>query len=135
MNAKDSFFQIVRRGDVEAARAEIVTNPTCVLESQDNGWTPLHMVAAQGVNATQNHAEIAELLIGAGADLHARDIARQTPLHLISVNGSVESIPVARVLLAAGAPPLEKNIMGMDCTFVVHGKEVRKLMQDAVALR
>ena len=97
----------------------------------DSIRTPLHVAAAQGTKATENHAEIVTMLIRAGADVHARDIAEQTPLHLIGANGAVESIPVARALLDGGASVHEENRLGMDCTFVLHGAEVRELLRGA----
>lgn len=58
------------------------------------GATPLHL-CAEG-----NHVQVAEALLKAGADVHAKDRAGRTPLHVAAYWGAAE---VARILLAHGA--------------------------------
>ena len=61
----------------------------------ENGVTPLHYAAEGGYN------EIVELLIAAGADVHAKgDEAGETPLHNAAYEGHKE---IAELLIAAGA--------------------------------
>ena len=55
------------------------------------------------------NAKATELLLGAGADLHSRDMFGNTPLHAAAEYGSVE---VLQLLLAAGAEPNRKNTDG-----------------------
>lgn len=137
MAKKFSIHELARAGDVEGVAAAIERDPAaCIHEVEENDWTPLHVVAAQGVDSTARHAAIATMLIEAGADVHARDVAGQTPLHLVAVNGSAEALPVAQVLLAGGADVREQNALGLDCLEqVVHGGEVRELLRGAAAVR
>ena len=64
-------------------------------------WTPLHLAAGQNADP-----EVAGALLAAGADLHARGDAGQTPLHQAALN---ENPAVAALLLEARA---DVNAMG-----------------------
>ncbi|KAI9443994.1 hypothetical protein H4582DRAFT_1807258, partial [Lactarius indigo] len=59
-----------------------------------SGSTPLHVASSKG------DAEILQLLIAHGADVHAQDGNRSTPLHLASSMGSTEAV---RLLIEHGA--------------------------------
>ena len=82
------------RGDVEAVRA-LLRQGADANEAQGDGMTGLHWAAQRG------DLEMAELLITAGANVHAGTrIGRYTPLHLASRAGSA---PLAQALLEAGS--------------------------------
>ncbi len=99
----------------------------------ENGWTPLHVAAAQGdlatlasllsecggVNTPDDHkatalhyaadagkTEALSLLLTAGANIEARDGDGDTPLSWAADKGQVET---ARLLLKAGAKPESRN--------------------------
>ena len=67
---------------------------------EDDGWTPLHIVAEIG------HVEIVKILLERGADPNTKDIAGHTPLHIAASNGHVG---VVMVLLERGADPNAKS--------------------------
>ena len=62
------------------------------------GRTALHTAASQG------HQEIVQLLLDHGADATAKDVSRETPLHLATCRGPV-------VLLGLGADPRPRGIL------------------------
>jgi len=84
----------VRRGDVDAVRS-LVRQGLDVNGAQGDGLTPLHLAATNG------GAEIAEILVYAGANLEARTRnGAYTPLHVASRGGHSG---VIEILLGAGA--------------------------------
>ena len=82
------------RNDVEAVRS-LIRQGMDVNAPQGDGMTALHWAAQRG------SAEVASLLIGAGADVAAGTrIGSYTPLHVAARGGHAD---VVRVLLGAGA--------------------------------
>ena len=82
------------RSDVEAVRV-LVKQGADVNEAQGDGMTALHWAGVRG------SAEIAEILINAGASVDAKTrLGAYTPLHLAARR---RYAPVVSVLLAAGA--------------------------------
>ncbi len=79
--------------DVEMARSLIAEGDSDVNARDAQGSTPLHMAAVMG------SAEVARLLITAGANLEARNDVG-TPLHVAVSYGQME---VVRLLIEAGA--------------------------------
>ena len=71
--------------------------PTMKMEMSNEGRTALHWAAERG------DAKLARLLISHGADVAARDDAREQPLHM------TENEQVAAALLAAGADPMARD--------------------------
>ena len=65
-----------------------------VKDEDEDGETPLHLVAEEG------YEEIAKLLIDNGADINAKDREWDTPLHLAAEKGNTE---LARLLIDKGA--------------------------------
>ena len=92
----EALLDAAHRGDVAAVRAALRdgADPNA---AQGDGLTALHLAAERG------NLEIARLLIGARADVHARSrLGAYTPLHLAAGGAHAE---VARALLDAGADP------------------------------
>ncbi|MEX1094616.1 MAG: ankyrin repeat domain-containing protein [Planctomycetales bacterium] len=92
--APGDIFAAVDMGDIEAVRKIVRSSPHTVnLRATTGavGCTPLYWAAAGG------HADIANLLIAAGADVHAGD---GRPLCAAASRGSIE---ILRALIAAGA--------------------------------
>ena len=84
-----------QRGDVDAVRAELRSGGD-VNAAEGDGFTALHWAAKRG------DAELAGVLISAGADLRATTrLGSHQPLHVAAAAGEAE---VAEVLLGAGAP-------------------------------
>jgi ankyrin repeat protein len=75
--------------------------------------TPLHYAADGGVNnphsAGQEQVRMIQLLIHAGADIHAQDANGATPLHRAVRKRRVEAV---KALLEAGSDPLARNKPG-----------------------
>ena len=94
MTFDPELIDAVRRGDVDAVRS-LVRQGLDVNGAQGDGLTPLHLAATNG------GAEIAEILVYAGANLEARTRnGAHTPLHVASRGGHSG---VIEILLGAGA--------------------------------
>ncbi|CAN0071266.1 unnamed protein product, partial [Scytosiphon promiscuus] len=74
----------------------LVDNGASVNEADSQGYTPLHIAAAEG------RVKIALLLLERGADKDSRSKLLQTPLHRAAYNLHT---PIVRVLMDAGADP------------------------------
>lgn len=93
-----------------------------------NGWTPLHF-AAQG-----QHADVANVLIRAGACVDAPDGHGKTPLAVALFNVRDGEGRVVRVLLNAGADPDRKNhsdISPRDLAQSVANHDLMRFLNDA----
>ena len=130
----------IREGDIERLRGVLDAEPALVTSWLGGlGRTPLHVVT-DWPGYFPNGPRIAELLIGAGADVDARgpDGTGETPLHWAA---SSDDADVARVLIAGGADieapagsigtPLD-NAIGYGCwnvarLLVASGARVEKL--------
>jgi len=66
--------------------------------------TPLHLAAEKG------YVDVCQILLEAGADLHAKNRKGFTPLHLAAQNGHIE---VCKLLLEAGANQYITDINGL----------------------
>jgi len=124
-------FQTIRAGDVAAMEDILRSNPESVHDRDDNGWTPLHLVASLGSKTRPMHMDIARLLLASGAVINARTALGWTPIHMIAINGSKESVGVATCLIEHGADLGAKDHRGADWkTHWQHGHEIRKLLSD-----
>lgn len=74
--------------------------------ADDHGWTPLHFAAQHSSES------IARILLGAGADVAAKDRLGNTALFR-AVFSSRGDGGVIKLLLAAGADPHEPNASGV----------------------
>ena len=91
-------------GDADRVIELIAHGADVNLVDQAGGHTALHF-AAQG-----QHAETAQALLSAGAEVDARDRFGKTPLSMALFNVRDGDGEVIRVLLASGADPdLENN--------------------------
>jgi len=87
------------KGDVPALQ-RLVAQRGDVTAKNDKGATALHYAASP---------EVAQVLLGAGADLEAKDQMMQTPLYYAALEGK---IPVIQFLLDSRADPDLKNAYG-----------------------
>jgi len=100
-------------GRAEAAR--LLVNHAADVDAHGTGWmtgTPLHS-AASG-----SHAEVAGVLLEAGADPNARQSGGWTPLHAAARAGDVASVTL---LLASGADAAAANDEGSSVLEMAQG--------------
>ena len=55
-------------GDEDVVRKCLRASPMALSQSDERGWTALHVLASLGVQCTQAHVVIAKLLLSAGAE-------------------------------------------------------------------
>jgi ankyrin repeat protein len=67
--------EAVHENNVSKVKKLITENPDLVFSKDDDGFTPLHLAAANG------YKEMAELLLASKSDVNSRDNAGSTPLH------------------------------------------------------
>jgi ankyrin repeat protein len=80
---ENAFFDLVRKGDVDAVEAFLATRPEALRWTQSGtGQTALHTVAMTG------HWAMGEALLNAGAACDARDIHGRTPLAQAARSGT-----------------------------------------------
>jgi len=94
--AQISLPEAAKQGDLSTVRAVLAAGTAPDLRDKD-GRTPLHWAALGG------HTEVVQLLLGAGAEVDARERDRyygRTPLHLAAQGGHTD---VIQLLLKAGA--------------------------------
>ena len=94
MAGEDEFLEAVKRGDGPAVADFLRSQPELVGFAGDYQKTALHWAAEK------NHAEVARLLLDAGADIEATTSWDATPLEWAATMGSSS---VADLLLARGA--------------------------------
>jgi uncharacterized protein len=72
-----SVFEACAAGELDRVEGLLVADEAAIKAYSEDGWTPLHLAAFFG------HANIAELLLGLGADANAgsRNANGNTPLH------------------------------------------------------
>lgn len=88
----------VQAGEIATVRALLEQDASLVNGYSDDGWTPLHLAVFYG------HADITEVLLMHGADIHARSQNTMTnhPLHAATAGKNDETVAL---LLARGADP------------------------------
>ncbi|KAB7502063.1 Rabankyrin-5 [Armadillidium nasatum] len=98
----------ISRGDSCAAKFLIENKADCNIRRKDLDQLPLHVIAKTDycdTNTLECMAEVAKLMLDAGAIASAQDINLKTPLHLAVEKNNM---PLVRVLL--NTPDIEINI-------------------------
>jgi hypothetical protein len=90
-------------GSTPRSRKSLTTSIRLLLTAIWSGVAPLHWAAENG------HIHIIELLLGAGADINAKNKDGNTPLHYAALTCKVETV---ELLLKRGADPTAKNVKG-----------------------
>lgn len=88
--------EAVKNDDIAKVKELIQNNPDLVFSKDEDGFTPLHLAAANG------HKEIVEFLLTTKADVNSRDNAGSTPLHQVSAAGGQHN-DIVELLLKHGA--------------------------------
>lgn len=97
----EQFLVLALRGHDQGVRNMLAAYPDLAKESAtENGTTALHMAAHHG------HVKVMEILVAAGADIHARTIIGETPLLVAASNKHVHAV---EWLLDLGADANEGN--------------------------
>lgn len=126
-----TIFEAIRAGDIARAKDAVRATPECVNARGEHGWTPLHLIAALGIDTKPSHVHIAEELIANGADTNARtsNPPGWTPIHIIAMQGTKESLEVAKCLIRHGADLAATDKNGLDWSGIwQHGHEIRELL-------
>lgn len=106
MNTLDEFgyaplHWAAERGDMASATALLRAGAAVDIEAARHRKTPLHLAAFLGF------AHMISLLLTNGADIHAFDFRRYTPLHC-----SIKHAASVRALLTSGANPNARSVTG-----------------------
>lgn len=126
-----TIFEAIRAGDIAEVKDALRAKPECVNARDEHGWTPLHLIAALGIDTKPSHMHISEELIANGADINARTAHRPgwTPVHIIALHGTKESLGVAKCLIQHGADLGATDQNGLDWRGIwQHGHEIRELL-------
>ncbi|MBP2681315.1 MAG: hypothetical protein H6Q78_1178, partial [Candidatus Krumholzibacteriota bacterium] len=87
-SGEEQFVNAIQVGDLEWAR-RVLANDSTLLEKKDRwGRTPLYIA----VSATQNERELAEWLIGLGANVNEPEMNGFTPLYWAAFDGNAELV-------------------------------------------
>lgn len=130
-NANKAMLRAAKRGDMNEVRRLLAQDGSLVTTRDADGSTPLHCAAWKG------HADIARLLIEAGANLNdenENDHWGTTPLHA-AAHGNRRA--VAQVLLDHGADLTVRNLNGrtpLQETTIHNASSVAKLLRERGAL-
>ena len=94
--ARLDLHEAAASGDIERVRTLLAAEPASISSLSHDGWAALHLAAHFG------HVAIVEVLLAAGADVHARSGNRlaNTALHAAAAGGYIE---VIAILLRHGA--------------------------------
>jgi uncharacterized protein len=98
LNPKLDVFNLCVAGRTAPVMAEIKDNPALLEAHSNDGWTALHLAAFFG------HADLAEALLGMGAQVDSRstNAMKNTPLHAAAAGGKTELV---ELLLKHDASP------------------------------
>lgn len=101
MAQQEDFLNAVKQGDGPAAEELLRRQPELIIAADEYDKTALHWAAEK------NHAEIARMLLDAGADIEAKTNWGDTPLKWAATLGSST---VAELLLSRGAHGFNLNV-------------------------
>jgi ankyrin repeat protein len=152
--------EAVKNDDLAKVRSLINNNPDLVFSKDEDGFTPLHLAAANGykdmaefllankadANATDNsqstplhqaiaavgeHVELLELLITHKADVNAADTNGLTPLHYAALADNGKAV---KLLLARGAhPDVRDKVDGNTPLIIATGKGYKDVAEVLLA--
>jgi ankyrin repeat protein len=88
------------------------------VNAMEHNWTALHSATLQP------RADVMQLLLAAGADVHLRNHEEDQPIHLVAMNSDVQCM---RLLLAAGADINSVDVDG--CTALHYSVRRRNCME------
>jgi ankyrin repeat protein len=137
--------EAVKNNDGVKVRSLIQANPDLIFSKDEDGFTPLHLAAANGykeieefllankadVHATDNggstplhqaaaaegdHPDLLELLISRKADVNATDTNGLTPLHYAALGNNKK---VVKMLLTHGAHPDAKEKVDWNTALII----------------
>lgn len=84
-------------------------------------FTPLHFAALE------NHTDVIEVLLGAGANVDIQDTKLRTPLMVATTGSHIKAI---ELLIDAGSKPNKTNARGHSALFAASNVEVAKVLID-----
>jgi len=124
-------FKTIKSGDSIDLILMLSKNPELVNSVNNDGWMPIHVLAAQGEDTSRIHLDMARELLRFGADANSLSPMGWTPIHLIAINGAAESVPVAKLLFQNGADVFATTGDGVSDWKLLwqHGQEVYDLFE------
>ena len=108
--------EAVKTGDAVTVRTLLARNPDSANTKDNIGFSPLHLAT---------NKDVAEMLLAYKADVNAKNIYGDTPLHIAAIGGRKE---VIEVLLAHKADVNAENIYGQTPLHVAQGNGVARLL-------
>jgi len=123
-NIQDKPLQIV----LEILKLDVDLN---AITKDDLGYSSLHFLASQGENTNKLHTKLANILLSHGADPNIKNDIGWTPLHLISINGSSQSLDLLELLIDYRADPFAIADDGVTNWRILwqHGKEIYERLE------
>ncbi len=117
--------EAVKNNDLAKVRNLINGSPDLVFSKDEDGFTPLHLAAANG------YKEMAELLLASKADVNAKDNSESTPLHQAVAAGR-QHAELLEVLIARKADVNAADTNGLTplhyATLADNGKAAKLLL-------
>ena len=117
--------EAVKNDDLAKVRSLINDNPDLVFSKDEDGFTPLHLAAANG------YKTMAEFLLANKADVNAKDNSQSTPLHQV-VAASGEHVDLVELLITHKADVNAADTNGLTplhyATLADNGKAVKLLL-------
>ena len=117
--------EAVKNNDLAKVRSLIQDSPDLVFSKDEDGFTPLHLAAANG------YRDMAELLVTNKADPNAKDNGQSTPLHQAVAAGG-EHLDLLELLITHQADVNAADINGLTplhyATLADDGKAVKLLL-------